>query len=272
MISRFRKSRRFSSHRASLDVSSPPLAGIDAAPRQLGGQRALACLVGALLWALPGAVGAWGGAANADFVTPRVSVSGYLALVGCGLLSLVLVASSWGSPHRSEWEAKWSRALTLGLGLALGPWAALGYWLTVATHHRPLGAVTYAVAACIVGGVSIALGRWVSSGGRGRRLAPLGWAICVFGAGTLMFIALRGAFQQPALRTVLPDAAWGVLLALLIVGAPGLRGGERTARWGVPMCVGVWVLTLTLLVSSADVRATVKSAPVIAGVAGLVLP
>jgi hypothetical protein len=250
-----------------------PLAGIDAAPRGFGGQRAIACLLGALLWALPGALGAWGGAAaDVALASPRMSVSGYLALVGCGLLSLVLVASSWGSPARSQWQVKWSRALTLGLGLALGPWATLAYWLAVATHHRPLGAVTYAVGACIVGGVSIALGRWVSSGGPGRRLAPFGWAMCAVSAGTLVLVVLRGSLQQPALRPVVADAASGVLLSLLIVMAPGLRGGQRAARWGVWMCVAVWVLALGLLLSSADVRATVKSAPIIAGVAGLVLP
>lgn len=255
-------------------MGSSPLAGIGAAAPGLGGQRALACLLGALLWALPGALGVWGvAAADAELVSPRVGVSGYLALVGCGLLSLVLVAACWGSRARSEWGARESRALTLGLGLALGPWAALAYWLTVATHHRPLGAVTYAVLACIVAGVSIALARWVLRGGPSVRwLATFGWVMSAASAGTLVFVILRGAFQQPALRLVLPDAALGVLLALLVVAAPGVSGGRQAARWGVSMCVGVWVLTLGLLVSSADVRATVKSAPIIAGVAGLVLP
>jgi hypothetical protein len=150
---------------------------------------------------------------------------------------------------------------------------ALAYWLTVSTHHRPLGAVTYAVAACIMGSMSIALARWVlREGSSVRRLAPVVWVICASSAATLVFLVVRGAFQQPALRPALPDAALGVLLALLVAAAPGLRGGRRTAQWGVPMCVGVWVLTLGLLMSSADVRATVKSAPIIAGVAGLVLP
>ena len=88
----------------------------------------------------------------------------------------------------------------------------------------------------------------------------------------MVFLVGRGAFQHSALRPALPDAALGLLLALLVAAAPGLTRGRRAAQWGVPMCVGVWVLTLGLLISRADVRATVKSAPIIAGVAGLVLP
>lgn len=254
-------------------MGSLPLAADDALPPGLGGQRAFACLLGASLWALPPATGLWGAAAADEVASPRMGVGGYVALVGCGLLSLVLVALSWGSPARSEREVKWARTLTLGLGLALGPWAALAYGLTVATHHRPLGAVTYAVGACILGGLGVALARWLlQSGPSVRRWAPLGWALCAASAGSLVFVVLRNVFQQPALHPVLPDAALGVLLALLVVMVPGLRGERRAAPWAAPICVGVWVLTLGLLMSSAEVRATVKSAPVIAGVAGLVLP
>lgn len=277
MISRFRKYLRSSSHRAdTTDVGSPLLAGIDAAPRGLGGPRALACLLGASLWALPAALGVWGGAVDVELDAPRVGVSGYLALVGCGLLSLVLVASAWGSRARSDWEASWSRVLTMGLGLALGPWAALAYWLAVATHHRPLGAVTFAVAACFVGGVSIALSRWVLRRGPSVRwLVPLGWVICASSVASLVFVLSPAAFQQPVLRSVVPDVALGALLALLVAVMPRAREGRRAARWAVPWavptCVCVWVLTLGLLVSSADVRATVKSVPIVAGVAGLIL-
>lgn len=254
-------------------MGSLPLAGDEAVPPTLGGQRAFACLLGASLWALPPALGFWGAAAGDGPASPRMGVGGYVALVGCGSLSLVLVALSWGSPARSERKAKWSRTLTLGLGLSLGPWAALAYALTVATHHRPLGAVTYAVGACIIGGLGLALARWMlRSGPSVRRRGPLGWALCAASAASLVFMVLRSAFQQPALHPVLPDAALGVLLALLVVVGPGLRGERRAAPWAVPMCVGVWVLTLGLLMSSAEVRATVKSAPVIAGVAGLALP
>lgn len=249
-------------------MGHPSLAGVEAGARGAWGQRAFVCLLAASLWALPRALHAWG-AAEGGAAPELAGLGGYLALVGCGLLSLVLVGLSWGTHGEADREASWSLALTWGFGLALGPWAALAYWLAVATHHRPLGGVTYAAGALLIGLVSVALARWVSRRGAMRRAAaPLAWGVLSIGLGGLVAVAV----QQPALRATLPDAALGALLAIAVAVMPSRRGWERVERWGVPICVGVWVVTVGLLASSPDVRATVKSAPIIAGAAGLVLP
>lgn len=250
-------------------MNDSSVTGVEGEARVLSGQRAFACLVAALLWAAPRTLSVWGGAADGGGASGQVGVTGYLALVGCGLLSFVLVALSWGSRGSSEGPARGSLALTLGLGLALVPWAALAYWLSVATHHRPLGAVTYAVGAALGGALGIPLARWLLQRRYARVVALALW---LSGVGGLTIVALRGMLREPLLRPVLPEALLGVALALVVVAAPALPGWRRAARWGVPVCVGVWAISLGVLASSSQVRATVKSAPIIAGIAGLALP
>ena len=46
---------------------------------------------------------------------------------------------------------------------------------------------------------------------------------------------------------------------------------EQVERWALPICVAVWVTSAWLIGSDLELRARVKSAPVIAGVAGLAL-
>jgi hypothetical protein len=76
---------------------------------------------------------------------------------------------------------------------------------------------------------------------------------------------------EPVFQAVLSDAVLGLLLTILVVASPMVRWPARIARGMPRVCVGVWVLTLGLLGISPEVRATVKSAPLVAGVVGLAL-
>ncbi len=178
--------------------------------------------------------------------------------------------------QRSGGASSGLAALTLGFGLALLPWAAFAFWLSVATHHRPLGAVTFAVAAAAIGVVCLLAARWLLERqlqGRRAGVAALRAASCiaVLAAGSLIVVLARAAFLAAELRSPLWEGVLGLLIAGLVVALPFSRWSAATKRWWLPLCVGVWVLTAGLLQSSSDVRATVKSAPTIAGVVGLVL-
>jgi hypothetical protein len=233
------------------------------------GQRALPCLVAASIWAAPSAF--WP-------VADQAALRGldYLALVGCGSFGLWLVALSWPGRHARSATRKWQAALSLGLGLALAPWSALGYWILVATHHRPLGAVTFAVGAAVIALACVATARWclALASARphvGKPLLVAATLLAVASGGGAVWLLARAGWADAALGALLFQVALGVLLALLVLAAPvGGRAGAA-GRWALPVCACVWLATLWLVRSDADVRATVKSTPILAGIVGLTL-
>jgi hypothetical protein len=233
------------------------------------GQRAFACLVAAAIWAAPGAL--WPLQDQG-----AVRALDYLALVGCGSFSLWLVALSWPGRRARGPAREWQAALSLGLGLAVLPWSALGYWILVATHHRPLGAVTFAVGAALIAVSCVATARWClalrSTRPRWGRLLVVAVALlAVLTAGIAAWVLARAGWAQPALGAQLFQVALGVLLALLVLAAPVAGWAGARGRWALPVCVGVWLVTLGLVRSDPDVRATVKSTPIVAGIVGLAL-
>jgi hypothetical protein len=164
--------------------------------------------------------------------------------------------------------------LTLGLGLALVPWTVLGYWISVATHHRPLGAVAFAVGAAVTGSICVLVARWAfalrhTSPRWGRGLIRAGTIVAFLAAGAALWVGGRGALQSVEYRGAVFDVALGLVLALAVVLVPTAGRAGNDTRWSLPICIGVWVFTLWLLNTNADVRATVKSAPVIGGMLGL---
>jgi hypothetical protein len=226
-------------------------------------------LVAAAIWAAPSAL--WP-------VTGQAAVRAidYLALVGCGSFSLWLVALSWPGRHARNSTRKWQAALSLGLGLALAPWSALGYWILVATHHRPLGAVTFAVGAALIAFSSVATARWclalASTRPRwGRRLVSAAVLLALVSGGGAAWLLARAGWADPVLGALLFQVALGALLALLVLAAPVAGRAGAAGRWALPVCAGVWLVTLWLVRSDADVRATVKSTPILAGIVGLTL-
>jgi hypothetical protein len=255
-------------------ASTPPLARPP--ERAVGrpwvlGQRALPCLCGALAWAGPRALGLED--------APSVGALGYLALVGCGLLSLLLATLAWeaGGPSTvSSSSSDWGPALSLGLGLALIPWSALGYWVLTQTHNRPLGAVTFAAGAVLSAIPCIFVARWclrlrLRHPRRGAVLVAACAALALLVAGACVVTAGSAALADAALQLGLLELLLGVALAAAILALPAPLWAGRARRHAVPVCVAVGLATLWLLRSDTEVRATVKSAPVIAGIVGLAI-
>jgi hypothetical protein len=241
--------------------------------------RALAGVVAAGVWAAPRV---WLG----DDAPLEARLLGYLALVGCGSVSLGLLALSWGLPPASAGAParanesdvrQWQRSLTLGLGLALMPWFGLAYWLEIATHHRPLGAVVFALGAAAVGVPCVALARRLLQpdlrGGAWARLC--GMAALLAGLTTLAVIVVAAPLDDLDVRAAVLDLLLGGGLGFALVRAsqkPGRRAAPRWLVFGAAVtCLALWGSTGWLLHCDTDVRARVKSAPVLAGAVGLLL-
>jgi hypothetical protein len=201
--------------------------------------------------------------------------SGYVALAGCASLSLFLLCLGLGVPRTAAPPGAWSRALTLGAGLALAPLAGFAYALQVATHHRPLGAATFALGALLVVALCVLLARSALqlAQERPRFSAALVYAMSAAGVlgAVLVLLWLRRSVMQHATPAL--DVALGAVIALVLVHSRWrwLERWPRLARSGLPTCCMLWLASLWLMRSDVDVRATVKSAPILAGVVGLVL-
>lgn len=259
--------------------TEPPRRGVSSASSWLSfvSLRALAGVVAAALWAAPRV---WLG----DDAPLPARLLGYLALVGCGSVSLGLLALSWVVPPvRSSARAheddlrQWQRSLTLGLGLALIPWFGLAYWLELATHHRPLGSVVFALGAAAVAVPCVALARYLFQPDvrRGAWARLCGMAALLAGLTTLAVIVVGAPLDDLDVRAAVLDLLLGAGLGLVLVRVsrkPGRRPAPRWLVFGAAVtCLGVWGSSGWLLRSDTDVRARVKSAPVLAGAVGLLL-
>jgi hypothetical protein len=227
-------------------------------------------LLGAAIWPLPSL---WRSAPAPDLGWD------YLALAGCASASLFAVGLALRVPlSASRRHEPGPSALTLALGLASAPLALLGYALKSATNHRPLGAATFAVVSAML--VALLLLLVSSALALGRRGSTLGRALVyAMGAGGVLSAALtllwlgRSVMQHATPTRALLDAALGALLVGVLspIRTAWLAGWPRLIRMGPLLCCVLWLASLWLLRSDLDVRATVKSAPVVAGVVGLVV-
>jgi len=233
--------------------------------RAVLGQRVVWCLLGASLWAAPHWFWPLDGGA-------RFSAGAYFALLGSGSFSLWCVAVAWGATRSNGPASHALAVLTLGIGLSLVPCAALAYWVEVATHHRPLGAVSFAVGAAIAVLACVLVARWLlawcpEQARWGRLARRSAWLLVGLAALQLIVVAAGGV--QHGLFRAATDVGLGALLAFLVVGLPAPHRALRSARWALPLAVTLWGATAWLLGSDLDLRARVKSVPVVAGVAGL---
>jgi hypothetical protein len=236
-------------------------------------QQALACLLGAIVWVVLRTLGP-GGLRLVDSVGDGAPVGAFIALVGCGSHGLALVALAFRS--LSGLTGGPASTLSLGFGWSLAPWTLVAYALWVAVHDWPLGVLLVGIGVPLIGALSVAVARRLleaSDAGQhwaallihaGRALALLLLAASVVGV-------VRSALEASELRAALSDATLAVSLAFLVIASPMVRWPGRVARGMPRVCVGVWALTLALLGISPEVRATVKSAPLVAGVIGLAL-
>jgi hypothetical protein len=154
-------------------------------------------------------------------------------------------------------------AIAFGIGLAAWPTAFLLSLLKSTTHHRPLGAVTFAFAAGFVllatSALALRLLTWLrvrTASGR-EWLAHAGLTLCALLGPLVLLLRLGGS---PHTRAQLFDVslALGLAASSLIVPWPAsvLRWAERTG----PM---VWVLTVAvgLLAARADHERAFDASP-----------
>jgi hypothetical protein len=151
----------------------------------------------------------------------------------------------------------------------------LGEWLLASTHHRPLGAVTFAASAALVALLAVFGARRLIAAGRegqrGRAALRLGRALALAGVATVLVLVLRFSAEHEQVRSSLPDAGLGLAAALIVAVSSAARWPARAPRWAPLLCVVVWAAALWLVLAQPEVRATVKSAPLIGGVVGLTL-
>ncbi len=131
------------------------------------------------------------------------------------------------------------RSLLWAASFALGPSCLLAYALKTVTHHRPLGAATFAVATGL-----LLLGSWALLARLGqlekgerrttRRIAKL--AKLALSAGS-MLVALRAVFD------LVSSAAgrWGLVELAVLIGAGSVGATLRAPMWAARLGLGVWV-------------------------------
>ncbi len=152
-----------------------------------------------------------------------------------------------------------SPALLLGFGFAFGPLAQFGTLLSKTTHHRPLGAATYAVIAgmLIVVAWALATRALVSIHSSFKSRKQFGWVI-ILGAGAMslclgaqpIYGFLRDFSATPLLSSLLMDGLLGMALAVFGGFARFPTKLEGSARTSGPMAFGVCALTFAVAMQS----------------------
>ena len=217
----------------------------------------LAAVVSALP-ALPRIVGAGGSAAL-----------GWLALTG-GTALVLGPALAFARGVRTERMG--SRAALLGLALAAAPLSLLAEALKRSTHHRPLGAATYAVLALalVSGAVVVAwrLLRFSESGSPAARRVVF-WLAAFAALGSVAFVLVR-ALGAPALVPHVLDglrAFATATLCHLLLRLP--RVTKVAERAGAPLWVATVVASLVVMGGLGGARPTAAAihaaAPVLGG-------
>jgi len=220
-------------------------------------------LGGALLVVLPAALRAAG--SSASFVVCWMTLWGATVLAAgptAAALRWVLRRGGGAGP------------LLLGVLLAAAPLVVFAELLERATHHRPLGAVTFAVVAALVVLASVAVAARLLSLSRSAARARRWWQVAWIGLGALALVwtvkLVVSAAADPGVRNGLLDA---VLVAALILAAARTRGPAALgglSRWLGPLAwVAVAALGLILLRAVPEAAASVRSAgPVLTAFAG----
>jgi hypothetical protein len=188
--------------------------------------------------------GALGAALSAAVAATRVPASGTAFFVLFGGAAL-LVGPTLAGLASARPLSPALRAALVGLGLAALPLAKLASLLKVATHHRPLGAVTFAALALLLClGLIVVSARLLSvsgaersTGGRFVRAALLAAAT----AGPLLLLGRATASAN--LRGGVFDVALGLGTGALLGLAPYPPSAVRAVELlGVPLWVSA-VLT-----------------------------
>ncbi len=190
----------------------------------------------------------WGLLAGVVAAVPSVSRSVHEG-IGAGALGAVACALALGGALGAGLQlAGGRRLMTLGVGISLAflPLAVFGQWLSAATHHRPLGAVTFAVAALgvVVGAllVSARLVDWARGKGTKKTVATIGIALSTALSIGLFLRGMPGLWTGA--RAGLVDGGLllgglGLLFAVRRASAPWTQLLRRPAGW-------IWLACLVL--------------------------
>ncbi len=245
-------------HEASHTIASADTEG--SATADLLGTAAWAALIASLLGAVPGALRASSAGASLPLA--------WLALVGgSALLLLPFCIALRIQLGRGAAGRRQLMVLVATFGLSAPVLGILLKLLKTGTHHRPLGAATFAGMALIaVAGVLAVVGRLgtfaaqdTTAGKRAGLALKLAAGVGVLG---LVYAALPllGAAKGSLLAGLLLIGASG---ALCWLGQPKVSG--TLARAGVAVCLLLSVLSGVLLRSSALLETLQKQAPVSLG-------
>jgi hypothetical protein len=220
------------------------------------GVSLLLASLGATALVVPAASRAAGG--EVSFVDAWLCLSGGTAL---------LIGPAAAALRIARPVSRAELALPLGLALSAAPLIVFARLLKVSTHHRPLGAVTYAIVALglILGATAFAARLLAWSGGSRaalRRFAPLLAAAAAGALALLLSLPLLKGLGAQLLDAALAIALW-VVAAFLALPARVVR---TAARVGAALWVAVVVGGLLVPAKSRDKVAL--EAPVLSGLVG----
>jgi uncharacterized membrane protein len=205
---------------------------------------------GVLLGLVASAVAATPGALRASDQAPLWAC--YLAALG-GTASVIAPAAG-GLRAARPFPAFTSSAL-YGLLLAIVPLIVLATLLKEKTHHRPLGAATFAVASLVVlaGAIAVAarLMNLARTGSHRQRTLSRFTLLFLAAASALTstLLLLRGfAAMSPLARSALFDGALmlGLGFVAAVVRVPRVASVARLGRRTLPIAVVLWAAMLVV--------------------------
>lgn len=250
-------------HEASQTIASDDNEG--SATLELLGAAGWAALIASLLGALPGALSA--SSAGASLPVAWLALAGGSALVLLPFCIALRIQLGRGASGRRQ-----LLVLIASLGISAPVLSVLLKLLKTGTHHRPLGAATFAGLALIVVIGSFALvgrlGAFAAkaddggAGSSGNRAALALRVVAVLGALGVLYAALPlvGAAKGSLLAAAL---LLGGSSALCWLGVPKVSG--TLARMGVAVCLALSILSGVLLRSGELLETLQKQAPVSLG-------
>ncbi len=173
---------------------------------------------------------------------------------GCALITAPLAAAlAEAGPTRP-----FRRALAVGLLLAAVPLLPFATLLRTATHHRPLGGVTFAVCAGVVLVGACAFGARLITWAGAQRPPLRAWArfgvvvLAALGAASILLAVLQGLQGGGQFRTGFYDALRVLGWATLAARVPLPVAVERRAR-GFGLAAWIAVVTVGVCLGRAPV-------------------
>jgi len=182
-----------------------------------------------------------------------------LVLLWAAASALVVPVGLWIRSASLKAHGSVDRAFLLGTALSSLPLALFGGVLKSATHHRPLGGATFAVVACVVLTLSVALALRV-----GRSMKPwLGRFFLIACSGSAAAALLLAALaSRPALLdfVTLAAACAGAGLLKIPTQVAGLPRALTGVLWVALLSCGLLLTGRAELMTEARSRAPVSFA------------